>query len=118
MKEDRFHLGMEETDEGMRISCHNEEKVSVPKLALSLTTPITSTSLTSLLTKVFISLRSINYHPISKSRRTAAPLLQHSVKSVHLAHADTFKLARFFKLTLMEFTKKGKPVRTKDPTAC
>lgn len=39
MKEDWFHLGMEETDEGMRISCHNEEKVSVPKLALSLTPP-------------------------------------------------------------------------------
>lgn len=33
MKEDRFHLGIEETDEGMRISCHHEEKVSVPKLA-------------------------------------------------------------------------------------
>lgn len=37
MKEDRFHLGIEETDEGMRISCHHEEKVSVPKLALFLT---------------------------------------------------------------------------------
>lgn len=37
MKEDWFHLEIEETDEGMRISCHNEEKVSVPKLALFLT---------------------------------------------------------------------------------
>lgn len=26
MKEDQFHLGIEETDEGMRISCHNEKK--------------------------------------------------------------------------------------------
>lgn len=33
MKEDWFHSGIEETDEGMRISCHHEEKVSVPKLA-------------------------------------------------------------------------------------
>lgn len=65
-------------------------------------------SLTSLLTKVFISLHSINYHPISKSHRTAALLLQHSVKSVHLVGADTFKFARFFKLVLMEFKKKKK----------
>lgn len=26
MKEDWFHLGIEETDEGMRISCHNEKR--------------------------------------------------------------------------------------------
>ena len=31
-----FHLGIEEMDEGMRISCHDEEKVSVPSLFLSL----------------------------------------------------------------------------------
>lgn len=38
MKEDRFHLGIEETDEGMRISCQNEKKkVPVPKLAPFLT---------------------------------------------------------------------------------
>lgn len=74
-------------------------------------------SLTSLLTKVFISLHSINYHPISKSHRIAALLLQHSVKPVHLVGADTFKFTHFFKLTLMEFLKK-KTAWTKDPVAC
>jgi len=29
MREGYFHLGIEERDEGMRISCHDEEKVSV-----------------------------------------------------------------------------------------
>lgn len=36
MREGWFHLGIEETDEGMRISCHDEEKVSVQELSLPL----------------------------------------------------------------------------------
>lgn len=115
MKEDQFHFGTEKTDEGMRISCHNEKKRcrSLSLLSFRLS-PITSMSLTRLLTKVFIGLYSINYHPISKSHRTAALLLQHSVNSGHLVGADTFKFAHFFKLTLMEFKK---PVWTKDLVA-
>lgn len=35
MREGYFHLGIEERDEGMRISCQNEEKVPV-QLSLSL----------------------------------------------------------------------------------
>lgn len=71
-------------------------------------------SLTSLLTKVFISLHSINYHPISKSHRSAALLLQHSVNSVHLVGADTFKFAHFFELTLLEFKEKKKKKHSLD----
>lgn len=82
----------------MRISCHHEEKVSVlspVSLARRLKLPpITSVSLTSMLTKVFISLRSINYHPISYSHSGTAAIL-HSVKSVHLVNLDTFMFAVF-----------------------
>lgn len=87
-----FHLGMEEMDEGMRISCHREEKVPRPSSSPSLRSrsfrlpnslPITSSSLTSPLTKVFIGLRSINYHPISKSHSGTAARLPGRVKSLH-----------------------------------
>lgn len=36
MREGCFHLGIGETDEGMRISCQDEEKVSVLQHFLSL----------------------------------------------------------------------------------
>lgn len=36
MREGYFHLGIEERDEGMRISCHDEEKVSFAVASLSL----------------------------------------------------------------------------------
>lgn len=45
--------------------------------------PITSSSLTSPLTKVFIGLRSINYHPISKSHSGTAAMPPRRVKSLH-----------------------------------
>lgn len=73
MREGSFHLGIEARDEGMRISCHSEEKVSCSCLSLSLLLPpITSVSLTSRLTKVFIGLHSINYHPIRDSHSGTA----------------------------------------------
>lgn len=36
MREGYFHLGIGERDEGMRISCHDEEKVSSTVASLSL----------------------------------------------------------------------------------
>lgn len=66
--------------------------------------PITSVSLTSLLTKVFIGLHSINYHPISYSHGGTAAI-PHSVKSVHLASPGTVMFAAFLKLAVMERSK-------------
>lgn len=63
--------------------------------------PVTSLSLTSLLTKVFIGLHSINYHPISYSHSGTAAI-QHSVKPVHLASPDTVMFPAFLKLAVIE----------------
>lgn len=109
MREGQFHLGSEERDEGMRISCHDEEKVPVLQLSLRLSLssslpPVTSLSLTSLLTKVFIGLHSINYHPISYSHSGTAAI-QHSVKPVHLASPDTVMFPAFLKLAVIERSK-------------
>lgn len=111
-----FHLGMEEMDEGMRISCHREEKVPRPSSSPSLRSfsfrlpnslPITSSSLTSLLTKVFIGLRSINYHPISKSHSGTAAILPHRVKSLHFR--KSWHLQRLPPLMVeLAATKRGK----------
>lgn len=90
----------------MRISCHDEEKVSHNFLLLFLPhsgalSPITFMSLTSLLTKVFISLHFINYHPISKSHSGTATILLHSVKPVHLP----FMCVVFLKFKVMKQRK-------------
>lgn len=63
--------------------------------------PITSVSLASLLTKVFIGLRSVNYRPISCSHSGTAAVV-HSVKSVHLANPDTFVFAALSTLKLVK----------------
>lgn len=82
------------------ISRNDGEKVCVPVASSSSYSlalvhkllPITSMSLASLLTKVFISLHSINYHPISCSHSGTAAVM-HSIKSVHLANPDTYMFA-------------------------